>query len=166
MNERIKRMGDAGKLFFRIMVNKTVTDQIQCKNKKVYGKPISWSIEDHGEYYIIKCLVHVESNPYIHFSTSDGVIGVDCNYNHIAWTNVSKDGNFLESGKLTFSIEGKTSDQITKIIEAEAIALVDITVRKKKPNGRWCTFYMCFHRHIAGRPERDTSDILYGYSSR
>jgi IS605 OrfB family transposase len=115
------------------IVNKAVTDQIQCKNKKEYGKPISWSIEDHGEYYIIKCLVEVESNPSIHFSTSDGVIGVDCNYNHIAWTNVSKDGNFLESGKITFSIEGKTSGQITKIIEAEAITLVDIAVRKKKP---------------------------------
>jgi IS605 OrfB family transposase len=90
-------------------------------------------VEDHGEYYIIKCLVEVESNPSIHFSTSDGVIGVDCNYNYIAWTNVSKDGNLLESGKLTFSIEGKTSGQITKILEAEAIALVDIAVRKKKP---------------------------------
>ncbi|TRY21610.1 transposase, partial [Brevibacillus sp. LEMMJ03] len=112
------------------MVNKTVTDQIQCKNKKEYGKPISWSVEDHGKYYIIKCLVDVESNPYIHFSTSDGVIGVDCNYNHIAWTDVSKDGNFLESGKLSFLIEGKTSGQITKMLEAEAIALVDIAVRK------------------------------------
>jgi IS605 OrfB family transposase len=39
----------------------------------------------------------------------------------------------LKSGKLTFSIEGKTSGQITKILEAEAIALVDIAVRKKKP---------------------------------
>jgi IS605 OrfB family transposase len=115
------------------IVNKAVTEQIQCKNKKEYGKPISWSIEDHGEYYIIKCLVDIESNPSIHFSTSDGVIGVDCNYNHIAWTNVSKDGNFLESGKLSFSIEGKTSGQITKKLEAEAIALVDIAVRKKKP---------------------------------
>jgi hypothetical protein len=77
------------------IVNKAVTEQIQCKNKKEYGKPISWSIEDHGEYYIIKCLVDIESNPSIHFSTSDGVIGVDGNYNHIAWTNVSKDGNFF-----------------------------------------------------------------------
>jgi IS605 OrfB family transposase len=115
------------------VVNKTVTEQIQCKNKKEYGKPISWFVEDHGEYYIIKCLVEVESNPSIHFSTSDGVIGVDGNYNHIAWMDVSKDGNSLESGKLTFSIEGKTSGQITKILEAEVITLVDIAVRKKKP---------------------------------
>jgi IS605 OrfB family transposase len=115
------------------IVNKAVIDQIQCKNKKEYGKPISWSVEDHGEYYIIKCLVDVESNPYVNFSTSDGVIGVDCNYNLIAWTDISKDGNFLKSGKLSFSIEGKTSGQITKMLEAEAIALVDIAVRKNKP---------------------------------
>jgi hypothetical protein len=70
------------------IVNKAAIDQIQCKNKKEYGKPISWSVEDQGEYYFMKCLVDVESNPYINFSTSDGVIGVDCNYHHIDWADV------------------------------------------------------------------------------
>ncbi|WP_445505630.1 IS200/IS605 family accessory protein TnpB-related protein [Niallia sp. 03091] len=114
-------------------VNKAVLQQRNCKDKKANGKPISWSIEDHGNYYIIKCLIDVEEETFVNFSTSDGVIGVDCNVDHFAWTNVSKDGNFLESGKLAFSLHRKTTGQTIKTIEAEAIALVDIAVRKNKP---------------------------------
>ncbi|MGP7815959.1 hypothetical protein [Niallia sp. 01092] len=94
------------------------------------GKPISWSIEDHGNYYIIKCLIDVEEETFVNFSTSDGVIGVDCNVNHFAWTNISKDGNFLESGKLEFSLHRKTTGKSIKTIEAEAIALVDIAINQ------------------------------------
>ncbi|WP_028402231.1 IS200/IS605 family accessory protein TnpB-related protein [Ectobacillus panaciterrae] len=115
------------------IVNDVVSAQIACKQKKQYGKPITWSIEDHGVYYIVKCMADVEADYSINFSTSDGVIGVDCNYDHLAWANVSKDGNYLESGILAYSLEGKSSGAITKIIEAEAIRLVDLAVQKNKP---------------------------------
>ncbi|WP_242217890.1 IS200/IS605 family accessory protein TnpB-related protein [Bacillus cereus group sp. BfR-BA-01380] len=115
------------------IVNHVIAAQIACKQKKKYGEPISWSIEDYGAYYLIKCMVDVESNSYINFSTSDGVIGVDCNYDHLAWGNVSKDGNYLESGSLSFSLEEKCSGAITKILEAEAIRLVELAVQKNKP---------------------------------
>ncbi|MFC7392943.1 IS200/IS605 family accessory protein TnpB-related protein [Scopulibacillus cellulosilyticus] len=115
------------------IVNNVILTQQACKNKKADGQPISWSIEDHRDYYIIKCLAEVTPNPYVNFSTSDGVIGVDCNVDHFAWADLTNDGNYLESGKLKFSIEGKTSGQITKVIEAQAIGLVDIAVQKNKP---------------------------------
>jgi IS605 OrfB family transposase len=114
-------------------VDNAVLHQRNCKDKKTNGKPISWSVEDHGDYYIIKCLLDVEEEVIVNFSTSDGVIGVDCNVDHFAWTDVSKDGNFLESGKFSFSLDKKTTGQSTKILEAEAIALVDLAVKKNKP---------------------------------
>lgn len=114
-------------------VTNAVLRQQNCKDKKANGKPISWSVEDHGEYYIIKCLIDVEEEVLVNFYTSDGVIGVDCNVDHFAWTDVSKDGNFLESGTFSFSLYKKTVGQSTKILEAEAIALVDLAVRKNKP---------------------------------
>ncbi|PHF51801.1 transposase, partial [Bacillus pseudomycoides] len=40
-------------------------------------KPIAWSLEDYGAYYIVKCLVDVPENPQTNYSKSDGVIGVD-----------------------------------------------------------------------------------------
>ncbi|PDZ07965.1 transposase, partial [Bacillus pseudomycoides] len=84
-------------------------------------------------YYIVKCLLDVPKNPHTNYSTSDGVIGVDCNLEHFAWANVTKDGNYKGSGSLGFSIMGKSTGQITKIIEAEAVRLVDLAERYNKP---------------------------------
>lgn len=61
------------------------------------------------------------------------MIGVDCNLNHFAWAHVTKDGNYKGSGSLHFSIMGQFTGQITKIIEAEVIRLVDLAVRYNKP---------------------------------
>ncbi|CAI8736035.1 transposase [Bacillus pseudomycoides] len=115
------------------IIEKIITTQLQCKNKKKHGKPIAWSVEDYGAYYIVKCLVDVPENPHINYSKSDGVIGVDCNLEHFAWVNVTKDGNYKGSGSLRFSIMGKSTGQITKIIEAEAVRLVDLAGRYNKP---------------------------------
>ncbi|PGC40296.1 transposase, partial [Bacillus pseudomycoides] len=64
------------------VIEKVITTQLQCKNKKKHGKPIAWSLEDYGAYYIVKCLVDVPENPQTNYSKSDGVIGVDCNLEH------------------------------------------------------------------------------------
>jgi IS605 OrfB family transposase len=114
-------------------VQESIATQLSCQNKKKYGKPIGWSIEDHDTYYIIKCIVEEPEHPHLNYSKTDGVIGVDLNYNHIAFSNVNGQGQLLSSSCLYFSLEGKQSGQITKIIEAEAIRLVDIAVQKKKP---------------------------------
>ncbi|GAB6454555.1 IS200/IS605 family accessory protein TnpB-related protein [Bacillus luti] len=114
-------------------VETVITNQLQCKDKKAYGKPIAWSVEDHGDYYIVKCLVDVQANTNTNYSKSDGVIGMDCNLDHFAWANVSRDGNYKGSGSLRFSVLGKTSGQVTKIIEAEAIRLVDLALQYNKP---------------------------------
>ncbi|MBJ8031077.1 transposase, partial [Bacillus cereus group sp. N21] len=120
-------------LYGQEVIEEVITTQLQCKNKKKHGKPIAWSVENHGEYYIVKCLVDVPENPHTNYSTSDGAIGVDCNLEHFAWANVTKDGNYKGSGALRFSILGKSTGQITKIIEAEAIRLVDLAERYNKP---------------------------------
>ncbi|PHE52001.1 transposase, partial [Bacillus pseudomycoides] len=72
------------------IIEEVIITQLQCENKKKHGKPITWSVEDYGEYYIVKCLVDVPENPHINYSKSDGVIGVDCNLEHFAWANVTK----------------------------------------------------------------------------
>ncbi|WP_197274824.1 IS200/IS605 family accessory protein TnpB-related protein, partial [Halolactibacillus sp. JCM 19043] len=98
-----------------------------------YGKPIAWSLEDHGDYYIVKCLIDVPPAPYLNTSTSTGMIGVDLNVNHIAVANVNAIGQCVDAFTLPFNLEGKTSGQQAKIIEAEVIALVDYAVKQHKP---------------------------------
>ena len=114
-------------------VNRAIQTQMNLKDKKKYGKPIGWSLEDHGAYYIVKCLIDVPATPYLNTSTSTGMIGVDLNVNHIAVANVNDIGQCVDAFTLPFNLEGKTSGQARKIIEAEVIALVDYAVKHHKP---------------------------------
>ncbi len=114
-------------------VQESIAAQLSCQDKKKYGQSMGWSIEDHGTYYIIKCIVEEPEHPYLNYSKADGVIGLDLNYNHIAFSHVNGQGQLISSSCLYFSLEGKRSGQITKILEAEAIRLVNIAVQKKKP---------------------------------
>ncbi|GEN57309.1 hypothetical protein GCM10012290_19100 [Halolactibacillus alkaliphilus] len=58
-------------------VTHAVLIQMHLKDKEKYGKPIGWSLEDHGDYYNVKCLIDVSPVPYVNASTSTGMIG--CN---------------------------------------------------------------------------------------
>ena len=96
------------------------------------ARPISFMVEDHKTYYIIKCQLEV-SNDLVNYSLSDGVIGVDSNLDHFAVANTSKDGNLLNTKIIDFDIFNKSSGQITKIIENKAKEVVDIAERLHKP---------------------------------
>ena len=48
------------------------------------------------------------------------LLGIDCNVDHFALSNVNSKGQLISSWSLKFEILGKTSNQITKIIEIEA----------------------------------------------
>ncbi len=115
------------------LVDAAILTQQSCKNKKKCGKPLAWSVEDYGDYYIFKCIIEEEPNPLKNHSKSDGVIGIDCNVDHFAISNVNSKGQLLSSWSPPFDIVGKSSNQVTKIIEAEAIELVNIAVGSDKP---------------------------------
>ena len=110
-----------------------ILKQTNCKNKKKYGKPMAWSIEDRGGYYIFKCMIDEEQKEYSNYSKSDGIVGIDCNVDHFAVSNINLKGQLISSWSLKFDIFGKTSNQITKIIEVEAVELVNIALRTNKP---------------------------------
>ena len=74
-----------------------------------------------------------EENKYVNFSKADGIMGIDCNVDHFALSNINRKGQLISSWSLKFDLRGKSSNQITKIIEAEAIELVHSAVREKKP---------------------------------
>jgi IS605 OrfB family transposase len=133
INQCVIRLSDVVFPYGQDHVNHAIQTQMNLKDKKKYGKPIGWSLEDHGDYYIVKCLIDVPPAPYLNTSTSTGMVGVDLNVNHIAVANVNDIGQCVDAFTLPFNLEGKTSGQQTKIIEAEVIALVDYAVKHHKP---------------------------------
>jgi IS605 OrfB family transposase len=115
-------------------VEKVVQSQVNMPSnlKKEHGDAITWSVEDHGDYYIFKCILDLSANENINHSKSDGVLGVDLNVDHIVWSNMNVKGQLIKSGAVKFVLEGKSSGQATKMIEAEAIRLVDLVVKLNK----------------------------------
>ena len=69
----------------------------------------------------------------MNFWKSDGIIGIDCNVAHFAVSNMNRKGQLISSHKLDFDIWNKSCNQINKIIEVEAIELVNVAVREDKP---------------------------------
>lgn len=117
------------------MVDEASNMQLVCKDKKKFGKSIAWSLEDLGDYYIIKVMITPKENDSKNYSRSDGIIGIDLNVDHIAWSDVNRDGQLIQTGTHYFSVQGKSSGQTTKILEAEAIAIVNEAVKRNKSIG-------------------------------
>jgi IS605 OrfB family transposase len=105
------------------------------KAKKKERKPIAWTAEDHGDYFIFKATVHVPSSKHMNFSVADGLLSYDLNYDHVAWTDVSKDGNLIEHGVIPFKLYGLSRGHVTKLLENVAVQLVDLAKVKNKPLG-------------------------------
>jgi IS605 OrfB family transposase len=61
-----------------------------------------------------------------------GVLAVDLNADHLAWAELDRFGNPVETGNLPCVTYGKTTEQAQAIIEAAALALVDRAARLKK----------------------------------
>ncbi|MTI86082.1 MAG: hypothetical protein FH756_19835 [Firmicutes bacterium] len=95
-------------------------------------RPLTWEAEDRGDYYIFKVMFEpppVDRNYY----TGNGVVSYDTNYDHLAWTELDGSGKLLRHGRIPLYVDGKTTGQTAKIIEAAAIGLVGIAWEVKKP---------------------------------
>jgi len=110
---------------------KEVGDALIFQNER--RKPIAWSIEDHGDYYIFKITVDIPNNPYVNYCKDNGVVGIDMNFDHAALTEINRHGSLIDWLNINYNLEGKTSDQIIKILEKAAIDIIDFAKEKKKP---------------------------------
>ena len=55
----------------------------------------------------------VLENTYCNESFEDGCVSIDLNYDHVALTDIDKDGNRISGKVLRFNPENKTSGQIS-----------------------------------------------------
>jgi IS605 OrfB family transposase len=115
-------------------VDLAVSTQLNCKDKKKYGKPMAWGIKDCGEYFLIHTSFQLPKNENVNYSKSTGVVGIDCNVEHFAVSNINQKGQLIASFVQSFSLDGKSSHQITKIIENEAVSLVEYAIKHNKPS--------------------------------
>ena len=66
------------------------------------------------EYLIFKATLTVKKESLNH-STSDGVFAYDFNYDHIAWADVSSNGNLIKAGVIPFTLDGLSSGHAKEV---------------------------------------------------
>lgn len=87
----------------------------------------------NGRRYLLASVTLNLENRYCNESLEDGCISIDLNYDHIAMSDVSADGERLESEVLPFRLEGKTNGQITEEIGRLMSKVGRYCMEKKKP---------------------------------
>lgn len=80
-------------------------------------KPVCYNFQlkrDHdGRLYLIPSVTLILENRYCNESLEDGCVSIDLNYDHVALTDIDKDGNRISGKILKFNPENKTSGQIS-----------------------------------------------------
>lgn len=84
------------------------------------------------EYLIFKAALTVKKDN-LNYSTSDGVLAYDFNYDHIAWADVSSDGNLIKAGVIPFTLDGLSSGHAKEILGTAVKKLVALATDRKKP---------------------------------
>ena len=75
------------------------------------GSPITYSIEDLGDYYIVKCMVETESE-VTNYNKSDGVIGIDTNLGFFSVCETNAAGQPILFNDYHYEWHKKSSNQI------------------------------------------------------
>ena len=101
-------------------------------NQKKTGTPISYSLEDKGKYYIVKCSLKEEGQP-LNYSKADGVIGVDTNLGFYSVCETDTKGTPLFIKDMVYEWKGKTSNQIKYNIQQVVKELIDLSITTHKP---------------------------------
>lgn len=83
-------------------------------------KPLCYNFslkkDQHGRIYIIVSVTMVLENPYVNYSTDDGCVAIDLNYDHVALADIDAQGNLIDSRVIHFNIHNKSNGAVTDAI--------------------------------------------------
>ena len=96
------------------------------------GKPITYTIEDKGLYYIIKCSLEEELE-ITNYYKADGVIGIDCNLGFYSVCETNGNGSPLLMRDMVYEWKGKSSNQVKYNIEQTIKEIVLLANTTHKP---------------------------------
>ena len=95
--------------------------------KKPERNAVAWSIEIHGQSFLIKCMIEAIPDKHINDDYSNGCIGVDSNYDCLAVTETDGSGNLLHHMIIPIDVTGKSGSNeqcISKALD-QVFALCD-----------------------------------------
>lgn len=97
-----------------------------CYNFKICRDP------DGRAYFLVSVTIILE-NRYCNDTFLNGCVSIDLNYDHVAVSNLDKDGNRLGGKVFRFDLEGKTAGQISETIGQVMLKVGEYCTKQKKP---------------------------------
>ena len=101
-------------------------------NEKKKGKPITYTIEDKGLYYIIKCSLEEELE-ITNYYKANGVLGIDFNFGFYSVCETDEFGSPLLMKDIHYEWFNKTTNQIKYNIEQCIKQIVELAKTNHKP---------------------------------
>ena len=102
-------------------------------NDKTMRLPISYRIIQQKGKWNIHITFDLPNVEIISTYKKFGVLGIDINYNHFAWTETDKHGNVINKGIIPYKIQFQTAGKRDELIRQSIIKLMDIAVKIRKP---------------------------------
>ena len=90
-------------------------------------------IDKTGRKYVLVSVTLVLKNQYCNESLEDGCISIDLNYDHVALSNLDKDGNRVGGKMFYFDPEVKTNGQLSEDIGRMMAKIGRYCANQKKP---------------------------------
>lgn len=100
---------------------------------KAERQAVTWSIEDCGSSFLVRCMVHVKKNTGKNLFFGEGCIGADVNADRISIAETDKYGNLIRHQDIPFHILRKSSGQIEHILSAALEKVFLVCKETKKP---------------------------------
>ena len=107
-------------------------------NRGKKGKPVSYTIDlrkdtDGREYFLVWATFQVEGDGRTNDYTGDGVISVDINADHLAWSELDGQGRRINGGVIPMNLSGLSSEQAADVIGRTVRILTTICELSYKP---------------------------------
>lgn len=100
---------------------------------KADQRSVAWAFHLSSGKVQVRCTVDIPESPYKNFSTADGVVSIDKNYNNIAVAETNAMGQLIGHKVLCFDPEGKSKGQYEALLSMALEEVFQECVDKKKP---------------------------------
>lgn len=138
------------------------------RRKKEDRKPVCYNFQVRRDnkgrqYFIVSVTLELENNRCNGYF-GEGCISMDLNYDHVALSNIDKDGNRIEGTVFRFNPEARTSGQITEDIGRMMAKVGKYCSDRKKPlvmEDIDTTISKCGMKY--GNPKRNAHASVFAY---
>lgn len=103
------------------------------KERRSVGYTMEVRRDRKGHHYLLFKAVIKEEVRYVNFSLSDGVVAIDLNHDNISWSDIDRNGNYLDGGVIRFNLDGLSSGERKSILGQACSRVLEICFLRKKP---------------------------------